>query len=264
MLIICNGAFKSGSSWLHAILVELTIVKNLDLQKVPNKYTNDINSPTTIIESQIGNFLLIEDYSSKNYLTKAHFFKKTTLRRKYPEDVKFLFIERDMRDAITSHYFHMINQYRYKLSFAFYYFFIGRYKAFEIALFTYRCKKFRGEENFFRFSDLISDFEGTTRKISLSLGIADLSDEEVKQIKEQTTLDKLRKELKKGNISYYPTNGDDNWKLFREGKIGGWRKYFKDRHLKDISRIENGKFSIFNKLVYIFIFSLRRIIFRIE
>lgn len=264
MLIICNGAFKSGSSWLHAILVELDIVKNLNLQKVPNKYTNDINSPTTIIESQLGNFLLIEDYSLNNYLTKAHFFKKKTLRRKYPEDVKFLFIERDMRDAITSHYFHMINQYRYKLSFAFYYFFIGRYKAFEIALFTYRCKKFRGEENFFHFSDLISNFEATVRKIALSIGITEISDEEIKQIKEQTTLDKLREELKKGNISYYPTNKDDNWKLFREGKVGSWRKFFKARHVKDIDRIEQGRFSILSKIVYTLIFTLRRIIFKIE
>ncbi len=264
MLIICNGAFKSGSSWLHAILVELAIVKKLDLQKVPNKYTNDINSPTTIIESQIKNFLLIEDYTFNNYLTKSHFFKKKTLGRKYSDNVKILFIERDMRDAIVSHYFHIKNKYSYKPSFAFYYFFIGRYKAFEIALFTYRCKKFRGEENFFHFSDLISNFEETVRKIALSIGITEISDEEIKQIKEQTTLDKLREELKKGNISYYPTNKDDNWKLFREGKVGSWRKYFKARHVKDISRIEQGKFSILSKIVYTLIFTLRRMIFRIE
>ena len=264
MLIICNGAFKSGSSWLHAILVELAIVKKLDLQKVPNKYTNDINSPTTIIESQIKNFLLIEDYSLNNYLTKSHFFKKKTLQRKYSDNVKILFIERDMRDAIVSHYFHMKNKYSYKPSFPFYYFFLGRYKAFEIALFTYRCKKFRGEENFFHFSDLISNFEETVRKIALSIGITEISDEEVKQIKEQTTLDKLREELKKGNISYYPTNKDDNWKLFREGKVGSWRKYFEARHVKDISRIERGKVSILSKIVYTLIFTFRRIIFRIE
>jgi hypothetical protein len=264
MLIICNGAFKSGSSWLHAILVELSIVKKLNLQKVPRKYTNDINSPTTIIESQLQNFLLIEDYNLKNYLTKSHFFKKRTLKRKYSENVTILFIERDMRDAIVSHYFHIINKYRYKLSFSFYYFFIGRYKAFEIALFNYRCKKFRGEEYFFHFSDLISDFEGTVRKIAFSLGITEISDENIKQIKEQTTLDKLREELKKGNISYYPTNREDNWRLFREGKVGSWRKYFKVRHVKDISSIEQGNFSILSKVIYTFIFTLRRIIFRIE
>ena len=264
MLIICNGAFKSGSSWLHAILVELAIVKKLNLQKVPEKYTNDINSPTTIIESQIENFLLTEDFGLNNYLTKSHFFKKKTLRKKYSDNVKILFIERDMRDAIVSHYFHIINKYRYKLNFSFYYFFIGRYKAFEISLFNYRCKKFRGEENFFYFSDLISDFEITVREIALSLGITEISDQELKQIKEQTTLDKLREELKKGNINYYPTNRDDNWRLFREGKVGSWRKYFKDRHVKDITRIEQCKFSILSKVVYILTFTLRRIIFRIE
>ena len=67
MLIICNGAFKSGSSWLHAILVELTIVKNLNLQKVPVRYTNDINSPTTIIESRLKEFLTTEDYVVNNF-----------------------------------------------------------------------------------------------------------------------------------------------------------------------------------------------------
>ena len=87
MLIICNGAFKSGSSWLHAILVELSIVKKLNLQKVPRKYTNDINSPTTIIESQLANFLLIEDYNLNNYLTKSHFFKNKDLF--YPHNLFF-------------------------------------------------------------------------------------------------------------------------------------------------------------------------------
>ena len=102
------------------------------------------------------------------------------------------------------------------------------------------------------------------QKIALSLGFSDLSQKNIKQIKEQTTLDKMREKLKKGNISYYPTNREDNWKLFREGTLGGWKKYLKPYHMKDISRIEKGKFSIFSKLVYTVIFSLRRIIFRIE
>ena len=169
-----------------------------------------------------------------------------------------------MKDAIVSHYFHIQNKYRYRISFTVYYYLLGRYKAYEIGLFNSRCKKFRGEEYFFHYSDLISDFEGTVRKIALSLGIIEISDEEVKQIKEQTTLDKLREKLKKGNISYYPSNKDDNWKLFREGKVGSWRKYFKASHVKDIVSIEQGKFSILSKVFYTFTFTLRRIIFRIE
>ena len=264
MLIICNGAFKSGSSWLHAILVELTIVKRLNLEKVPIKYTNDVNSPTTIVESQLSNFIIVEDFLSNNYLTKSHFFKKQTLKKTYPENVNFLFIERDMRDAIVSHYFHIQNKYRNKISFSMYYFFVGRYKAYEISLFNKRCKQYMGEKNFFHFSDLISDFETTVIDIAKVIGINNMSEEEVAQVKEQTTLDNLREELKKGNINYYPTNKKDNWKLFRQGKVGDWRKYFKAKHVKDISKIERGNFSILDRYIYYIIFTFRRKIFRIE
>ena len=264
MLILCNGAFKSGSSWLHAILVELTIVKKINLQKVPLKYTNDINSPTTIIESQLSSFLINEDFTTNNYLTKSHFFKKKTLKEKYSEEVVFLFIERDMRDAIVSHYFHVKNKYSSKISFSMYYSFIGRYKAYEISLFNKRCKQYMGEENFFHFSELVSDFESTVIKIAKVIGIDNISEEEISQVKEQTTLDKLREELKKGNITYYPTNKTDNWKLFREGKVGSWRKYFKIREIEDVKKIENGKFDFLSKTTYYLIFTLRRFIFNIE
>jgi len=83
-------------------------------------------------------------------------------------------------------------------------------------------------------------------------------------LKEQTTLDNLREELKKGNINYYPTNKKDNWKLFRQGKVGDWRKYFKDKHVKDISKIERGIFSILDKSIYYLTFTVRRQLFRIE
>ena len=49
MLIVCNGAFKSGSSWLHAIIVEVLRVNKIYIHDVPTKYTNNINSPTTIV-----------------------------------------------------------------------------------------------------------------------------------------------------------------------------------------------------------------------
>ena len=264
MLIICNGAFKSGSSWLHAILVELTIVKNLNLQKVPVRYTNDINSPTTIIESRLKEFLTTEDYVVNNYLTKSHFFKESTLRQNYPSDVKILFIERDRRDAIVSHYFHVRNRYRFKIGFPIYYALIGRYKAYEIGVFNERCRKYMGHENFFYYSDLILDFEATVMKIANVIGVKNISKDEISRVKEQTTLDKLREELKKGNLSYYPSKNKDNWKLFREGKVGGRKDYFNSRQLLDIEKIEDGKFSVCSKIIYFLMFTLRRIIFRIE
>jgi len=264
MLIICNGAFKSGSSWLHAILVELINVKKLNLKNVPIEYTNDLNSPTTIIESRLQEFLINENYQNFNYLTKAHFFKESTLNKVYPVEVKFLFIKRDMRDAIVSHYFHIRNRFRFKISFSFYYYLLGRYKAYEIGLFNNRCRKYMGEENLFLFEDLISNFTCTVRLISKSLGVNEISDEEIDQIREETTLDKLREQLKRGDVNYYPSKRDDNWKLFREGKIGGWKEHFTINLLKDIEKVESGRFSVLSKTSYFLIFTLRRLIFKIE
>jgi hypothetical protein len=66
MLIICNNAFKFGSSWLHTILVELFTIKKLNSQEVPDRYKNDINCPITIIKIHIEDYLLIEDINLNN------------------------------------------------------------------------------------------------------------------------------------------------------------------------------------------------------
>ena len=264
MLIICNGAFKSGSSWLHAIVVELIAVKKINIFMVPVKYTNDINSPTTIIESRLKQFIENEDYTLKNYLTKSHFLNDDTLKINFSDNIKILFIERDIRDAIVSHFFHIKNKYRLNLSFSVYYFLLGRYKSYEIMLFNLRCKKNIGDSNFFYFSDLKNNFEDTVTEIALVIGINNLSIRELTVIKEKTSLLSLREDLKSGNSKYYPSRRDDNWRLFREGKIGGWRYYFSKYQLKDINKIEKGYLSVFGKLIYLFLFSFRRRIFKIE
>ena len=264
MLIICNGAFKSGSSWLHAIVVELIAIKKINIFTVPIKYTNDVNSPTTIIESKLGEFIKNEDFDLKNYLTKSHFLDDDTLKINLSENIRILSIERDIRDAIVSHFYHIKNTYRLNLSFSVYYYFLGRYKSYEIMLFNSRCKKYLGDSNFFYFSDLKNNFEATVKGIALVIGIKDLSVDELVVIKENTSLLSLREELKMGYSKYYPSKRDDAWKLFREGNIGGWRNYFSMYQLKDINKIENGSLSVFGKLIYFFIFSLRRIIFNIE
>ena len=144
MLIICNGTFKSGSSWLHAIIIELLRIKRVPLTNIPDHYTNDINSPTKIVESKLDEFIFHQDFDKNNYITKSHFFKRSTLESAYPNNVKFLFVEREIKDAIVSHYHHIKNKYRFNISFGLYYSTIGMYKAYEIYLFNKRCKKYFG------------------------------------------------------------------------------------------------------------------------
>ncbi|MDG1718707.1 MAG: sulfotransferase domain-containing protein, partial [Flavobacteriales bacterium] len=116
----------------------------------------------------------------------------------------------------------------------------------------------------FSYEDLLLSFDDNVRAISTQLSLGNLSDEEILGIKKQTSINSMRDQLEKGESTYYSTVKRNKSRLIRKGKSGDWRNHFKSQHLEDIYRIENGKFSIFNKLVYIFIFSLRRIIFRIE
>ena len=178
--------------------------------------------------------------------------------------VKFIFIDRDIRDAVISHYFHVQNQYNRKIRFSIYYYFMGRFKAYEIYLFNKRCKKFIGKNNFIYYEDLILDFENTIVKISRILDIDKITKKQISIIKQRTSLDKLRDELKIGNLKYYPTKSEDNWKMFRKGKLGEWKQYFNKYHIKDIKRIENGKTSKLFKFFYFLLFTVRRIVFQIE
>ena len=91
MLIICNGVFKSGSSWLHAVIIEILRKHNVPVNKVPHKYTNNVHSPTTIIESKFFDFLANEDYRTNNYITKSHYYHSKTLQRYYDKKIYFFF-----------------------------------------------------------------------------------------------------------------------------------------------------------------------------
>lgn len=264
MLIICNGAFKCGSSWLHAILVELLKIKNISLSRIPDDYTNDIYSPTKIIESKLDDFVLKESYEYQNYITKSHFFKRSTLSSPYPDDVKFLFVEREVKDAIVSHYYHIKNRFQINISFRFYYFIIGQYKAYEIHLFNHRCKEYFGESHFISYDDLKNRFPDSIQRLCKILDIGSLNTFETQRLIDETTIESLREKSKSGESEYYPSKRKDNWKQFRRGKQGDWVNYFSKKQLHQIENIERKGTSLFFKVNYFFLFTLRRYLGRIE
>ena len=126
MLIVCNGVFKSGSSWLHAIILEILKLRKISIATANKKYTNNEDSPTTIIESKLEEFLLQEDYKTVHYITKSHYYKLKTLSREYDKHVKFVFIERDVKDAVISHFHHFKNKFSLSMEFSTYYYLLGR------------------------------------------------------------------------------------------------------------------------------------------
>lgn len=103
MLIVDNGAYKSGSSWLYNILKVVTGESNP---------LNDYQDPDWIHPSldkdKLQNFLDEGDYRNRHYLVKQH-FRDTELKQFVPYldgDILFVDIERDIRDVIVSAYYH--------------------------------------------------------------------------------------------------------------------------------------------------------------
>ena len=264
MLIICNGAFKSGSTWIHAIVLEVLKVNKINLLDAPVHYTNNINSPTTIIESKLFEFLDNENYVKNNYITKSHYFLKKTINRDYDSDIFFLFVERDVRDAVVSHFYHLKKKYKFIGNFSLYYLFIGRFKAFEILKFNNMYMEKFGLDNFFKYSDMKNNFEVVLSKISAILNLKDLSEEEIMSIKQNTSIAKMRNDLLLGKTKYYSTVSEDREGVIRKGAIGDWIGHFTIRQLTDIKRLESFDVSNFFKFTYFFLFTFRRIVFRIE
>lgn len=264
MLIVCNGIFKSGSTWLHAIVLEILKTKGIRVSEVNKKYTNNVNSPTPIVESRFKEFLKNEDYKNNTFVNKSHFHQVDTLSRNYSEFVVFLFSERDIKDSIVSHYFHVNKKYSFISNFTLYYWTIGRLKAYEIVLFTKMYKEYFDKDNFILFSCLKNDFSITVQKIANLIGISSLSTQEVHNLQENTSLNSMREGILKGDSDYYSTITKGREGLIRKGEEGEYLKFFSEKKIKDINEIEKLITSYFLKILYYFTFTLRRKLFRIE
>ena len=102
MLAVCNGAPKSGSTWLFNIVFQ---IRPFDR---PNRtYLTQTNSKhPTIRGRQLADFLDAGDYKNADIISKNH-YSKVELRDlllQY-EDVKILCMSRDMRDVVVSSYY---------------------------------------------------------------------------------------------------------------------------------------------------------------
>ena len=264
MLIVCNGIFKSGSSWLHAVVLEIIKMNNIQLTDVPYFYTNNTSSPTTIIESKLKDFLLTEDYINKHYITKSHYYLSSTLEAKYDENIFFLFIERNVRDAVVSHFYHFKKKYKIFNYFNFYYYTLGRFKAYEILFLNNEYKKAFGTSNFFQYDQMKNDFKSVVDKISSILKLKTLNLQEIKMIKKNTSINKMRNDLRMGKSKYYSTVKKNRDKLLRKGEIGDWKNYFSKRKKNDIMAIELDDVTFLFRFFYYIFFTLRRRLFKIE
>lgn len=225
MLVIANGAPKSGSTWLF------NIIQNIHrFSAVPDEFLLDRSNPNSeIVYERLDEFLAKVDYRSNDYLLKNHFGSPHQRDGILAcPDALVVNIKRDLKDAIVSAYYYNMKLSGKKRTFENYYWKEGRFLADHIR----RYHRVWEEEPssrvlFVSYERLkqhpVSEVAGVARFLGLHL-----SDGEIENAIKSTSMEKLRDKY----------NDSGEIKFFRKGEVGDWKNHFSKWQLADIAMID--------------------------
>ena len=245
-LVLSNGNFKSGSTWVRAIINEIC---NYKIDSFPLGFQNPKHK-NWIHRFRIERFLMSK--SSKNnsqWISKSHIFQKDIINNILinQDSIKVINIDRDIKDVLVSHYHHLINAKKIKGTFDSYFSKWGKFKAKQCIDYTnawkdYDCLKLK-------YSDLQNKNEETIIKLAEYLSV-NLTEENIKYIQKETNINNLRANSKVKNLN------EEDW-FYRKGIIGDWKNYFNDKMLEKINDIEINDLKFFEKISYFIKFTFR-------
>jgi Sulfotransferase domain len=228
MLAVCNGAAKSGSTWLYNIVDRL-----FEFEWPAGEYLTSSEKHPTIRPDALEEFLETEDFTSRNFITKNHYGNKRLrdLLLSHP-CTRVLDMTRGLNDVIVSSYYDACRRDGFVGSFEKFYWFEGR----TLAEYLIRYHELWGDRHpqvlVTSFEALKKDFEREAWRIADFLG-ARVSEEAVETLKHETSMSNMREQY-----SDDPQYADAQNPFFRKGMIGDWRNHFNDRMLNDIAAIE--------------------------
>lgn len=227
MLLVCNGAYKSGSTWLFRILQSIT-----GFDMVPRAYHAPGWEGTGIHPPLLRKFLETENYRDHNYIVKGHFFERWHLLSGRP-NVLIANITRDTRDVVVSAYFYE----RMKgvavgdpdESMADYYKRRGWKVAKHVVQYNALWRK-QPATYMSSYDALHNDFANECRRLAAFVGKT-VSDEDIERIREENSLQALKQK-------YDERSPDGTRSFYRKGVIGDWKEHLTDDIVADIARIE--------------------------
>ncbi len=228
MLVISNGALKSGSTWLFNIL---TCLQDFAWPETAFLTKSNTMHPT-IAEPKLAAYLAgaafdSRDVISKNHLDKAE-HRALLLAHKA---VRVVCMTRDSRDVIVSGYYHDRLNRAFDGSFAQYYWEGGRTIIPKLMRYQSTWSQPHAQMTATSFEALKTDFQGEVARIAGLLGLSPDIDA-LERIRQETSLESLREKYQNA-----PSHRSAEADFFRKGETGDWRNHFDDKILADHDRI---------------------------
>lgn len=223
MLIIANGAFKSGSTWLYNILRDLT-----GFSPPPRHYLNPAWKNPSLLPEQIEP-LLATLKPSDGFIVKNHFDKPEhrAALLKHP-DVRVFDMTRDLRDVVVSAYYHVRRVENFQGDFEAYYWGLGRKIARDVSRYHALWGRPSKQVACASYEALHADFEAEVGRWLAFLNIT-VPTEKIAESKGATSLDSLRERYGEQN---------DADKFFRKGVVGDFQNHMDARMLSDLTALE--------------------------
>jgi len=244
-LILANGAFKSGSTWLREIVKNLAAFDPIPVQYADRKYAHWINS------GKLKEFAA-DPAIEGEFLSKSHLYLPSTVRLVLSlEPILVINIKRDIRDVTVSAYYHY-KRARKKdhLSFKDYYWSVGRFKAMEVREYNHAWDVDHPRVLLTSYEGLKENFFDEVEKIAGFLGFA-CNDDIIRRVQEATSIGSLQKQRGEENVP-------EDKRFFRKGIVGDWKSHFGEEEAADLEKIADNGFRGIDSLKYWVAFPLRR------
>ncbi len=225
MLVVANGAPKSGSTWLFNIIQRMN-----EFSDVPEEFLLDRENPNSeIVYERLSEFLEDVDFSGTDYLLKNHFGKIEQRDAILgAQDTLVVNIKRDLKDAIVSAYYYNMKLSNKRRSFENFYWREGRYLADNLKRYHQTWESYPSSRvllvSYERLkAEPVVEVMGIGRFLGLNTTKA-----AAEQALNATSMEKLREK--------YDDGGEI--KFFRKGTTGEWEKHFRGLALQDIQEID--------------------------
>lgn len=228
MLVISNGAFKCGSTWLFNILnclQEFAVPESAFLTKGNAKHPS-------VAEPKLGAYLATGAFETRDVITKNHLDKPENRALALGNKaVRVVCMTRDSRDVIVSAYYHDQRKGRFDGSFKQYYWREGRMILPRLMRYRDTWSEPHDQLTATSFEALKSDFATEVANIASLLGLSPDA-AEIERIRQETSLESLRDKYQDA-----PSHRTAEADFFRKGEIGDWQNHFDDKILSDHDRV---------------------------